>query len=252
MAEFLKHIGCDSCGSSDAKAVYSDQSTYCFSCGTYTGTKITPYAVPKEDKKQISLPSDCNQEYSQPCVEWITKYNLSVKDLLNCHNPIYYSKQREQLIFSWEDEEGNPLAYQARNLFPVSKGKRYYTCGDVNNLLPIYYTTTRSPRSLVLVEDCLSALKCSSPLTGLQRDSTGEQPLGCDSMPLLGSGITNKKLSQLRPFYDVLWCFLDPDMYHKSLDIAKRAQMLGFRASVIKAEADPKELSYKQLYEVLK
>lgn len=32
MAEFIKHTSCESCGSSDAKAVYSDGSSYCFSC----------------------------------------------------------------------------------------------------------------------------------------------------------------------------------------------------------------------------
>jgi twinkle protein len=29
---FIKHTGCESCGSSDANALYSDGSTYCFSC----------------------------------------------------------------------------------------------------------------------------------------------------------------------------------------------------------------------------
>ena len=29
---FIKHTECSSCGSSDANAVYSDGSTYCFSC----------------------------------------------------------------------------------------------------------------------------------------------------------------------------------------------------------------------------
>ena len=29
---FIKHTSCESCGSSDANAVYSDGSTYCFSC----------------------------------------------------------------------------------------------------------------------------------------------------------------------------------------------------------------------------
>ena len=31
---FIKHIGCEECGSSDANALYSDGSTYCFSCKT--------------------------------------------------------------------------------------------------------------------------------------------------------------------------------------------------------------------------
>jgi twinkle protein len=32
--KFLRHEACDKCGSSDAKAVYSDGSTYCFACKT--------------------------------------------------------------------------------------------------------------------------------------------------------------------------------------------------------------------------
>lgn len=33
-SEFLKHIGCEHCGSSDANALYTDGHSYCFSCGT--------------------------------------------------------------------------------------------------------------------------------------------------------------------------------------------------------------------------
>jgi len=35
MGEFRRHTSCDSCGSSDANAVYDDNSTHCFSCGAY-------------------------------------------------------------------------------------------------------------------------------------------------------------------------------------------------------------------------
>jgi KaiC/GvpD/RAD55 family RecA-like ATPase/ribosomal protein L37E len=33
LAAFIKHTSCDSCGSSDARAVYEDASQHCFSCG---------------------------------------------------------------------------------------------------------------------------------------------------------------------------------------------------------------------------
>ena len=32
MAQFIRHEACESCGSSDAKAVYDDDSTYCWKC----------------------------------------------------------------------------------------------------------------------------------------------------------------------------------------------------------------------------
>ena len=34
-ANYVRHISCDKCGSSDANAEYDDGSTYCFSCETY-------------------------------------------------------------------------------------------------------------------------------------------------------------------------------------------------------------------------
>lgn len=36
-AEFIQHIPCPSCGSSDANSEYSDGHTFCFSCGAYSG-----------------------------------------------------------------------------------------------------------------------------------------------------------------------------------------------------------------------
>jgi len=34
-SEFVRHISCPNCGSSDANSLYSDNHTYCFSCGSY-------------------------------------------------------------------------------------------------------------------------------------------------------------------------------------------------------------------------
>ena len=39
-AEFLRHEPCEVCGSSDAKAIYSDGNTYCFSCQNFTSQDI--------------------------------------------------------------------------------------------------------------------------------------------------------------------------------------------------------------------
>ena len=251
MARFLKHIGCDRCGSSDANAVYEDGSQFCFSCRKPTSSKVSPYALlhansdsQMETTKKVVLPEDANSNYSERAVSWAGKYEISVLQLLA--SGVVYSKKREQLIFTFTDELGELLAYQARNLNAVSKAKRYYTCGDVNNLLPIYHFRFPLPngsnhRRLVLVEDCLSAIKISYT-----------EGLGASAMPLLRSGINKNKLSKLRRSYDVLDVFLDPDMWHSSLEIAGRAQLLGFKARPIQADCDPKELSYEQLKDMLK
>jgi hypothetical protein len=167
-------------------------------------------------------------------------------------NNMVYSKWKDQLIFTWYNGTGDLLAYQARNLNAVSKAKRYFTCGDVNSLLPIYpcrfpLPGTINNRRLVLVEDCLSAIKVASVF-----DELSQTPLGASSMPLLGSGISRQKLSRLRPFYDVLDVFLDPDMWHKSLSIVKQAQLLGFNARPIQSDRDPKEHTHKELDSLLR
>ena len=256
MARFLKHIGCSRCGSSDANAVYGDGSQFCFSCRKPTGSKVSGYVASSlrpdaEEETKVVLPSDVTQNYPEHAVAWCNKYDITVQQMLQ--NNMVYSKWKDQLIFTWYDADNKLLAYQARNLNAVSKAKRYFTCGDVNSLLPIYPCRFPLPgsinvRRLVLVEDCLSAIKIS--YTNMSQND--EKALGCDSMPLLGSGISRTKLSRLRPFYDLLDVFLDPDMWHKSLSIVKQAQMLGFQARPVQAECDPKELSYNDLKELLK
>jgi hypothetical protein len=196
--------------------------------------------------KTNKLPDDATQNYSVQALAWAAKYEIGVESLLK--NQVYYSPARNQLIFSFWDTEGRVLAWQARNLNPVSKAKRYYTQGDINNVLPIYRCRdavgdhpSGVVRRLTLVEDCLSAIKVASV-----------EALGGDSMPLLGSGITRLKLVRLRAFYDVLDVFLDPDMWPKSLMLAKQAEMLGFSVRSIRAEHDPKELTRENLCQLLK
>lgn len=255
MARFLKHVGCEQCGSSDANGIYDDGSQWCFSCQHLKPSKVSPYVTqPKEEQtKTIALPLDVTQEYSEDAVKWIVKY-ITLEQALS--NGLLYSAYRNQVIFPFYDADKHLLAYQARNLSPESKARRYYTSGDVNGILPVYSSSlnnhvsngkyicsslTGNSRVLGLVEDCLSAIKVAS-INGL----------GIDAMPLLGSGISRVKLSRLRPFYDVLHVFLDPDMFHKAQTIAKQAQMLGFHTNIVKAMCDPKEHTEQQLTELLK
>jgi len=46
--KFIRHEPCQDCGSSDAKGVYADESTYCFSCGKYHSPKTEKRDVVKE------------------------------------------------------------------------------------------------------------------------------------------------------------------------------------------------------------
>lgn len=235
MPHFVKHSPCPKCYSRDNLGHYSDGSAWCFGCGYFKSPTLSPYVTEKQQEEEeelsITLPSDVTQDYPPHALEW-----AKLPITLLRKNNVYYSAYRNQLIFEFQDANNHTLAYQARNLSPVSKGKRYYTAGDVNSLLPIY-ASGLSERLLILVEDCLSAITISA--------------LGRDAMPLLGSGITRQKLSRLRHLYDTLEVWLDADMWPKAQTIVKQAQLVGFKATARYSKEDPKHLSAEEIKKVL-
>jgi hypothetical protein len=120
---FKYHTACSHCNSRDAFAVYSGGSGYCFSCGhSSRGTK-SPYVVDEENenskRSDISLPDDSNYDYSNACLEWINKYGLSTEELIK--NNVLWSESKKQLLFTFKDEEGQLLLWQARNFYPDRK-----------------------------------------------------------------------------------------------------------------------------------
>lgn len=97
--EFLYHTSCDSCGSSDANAVYSTDTTYCFSCGkvsTLDGTIIK-----KERKiKDMNLLEGSYKELQKRkiplsiCRQY--GYSIGVDNKGNsCQIANYYNKDKE-------------------------------------------------------------------------------------------------------------------------------------------------------------
>lgn len=231
---YLHHTACPRCGSSDAKAVYKSGSAYCFSCRFYFPSTTTPYAVEETPTtKDLSLPDDCSFDYSPTCLQWVNQYGLSTAELIQRN--VLWSEYRKQLIFSWKDAEGNVLLWQARNFSPGAKTK-YFTRGNPEDVLPIYSTGEQSEQ-VVLVEDCISAIKIARY---------------CDAMPVLGSDLSRTKLSRLRAYYGpstaiVVW--LDGNMYPKAQRIARRLQLLGMDARAAWTEYDPKCYSDEEILE---
>jgi hypothetical protein len=128
---------------------------------------------------------------------------------------------------------GNVILAQARNLEEGAKPK-YITYGKPNEVLPIYYVRDYSRRSncLVLVEDCLSAIKVAR-LT--------------DAMPCLASEVSPTKLKRLAGLYGAFLIWLDSDMYHKAQKMAQRLQLLGCKAHAVYTDLDPKCYEMKDI-----
>lgn len=224
---------------------YFSGSAYCFACGYSESSRLSPYVQRAERRTEVQgvrVPEDCSTSYGQSAIEWVSKYGISVEELIK--RDVLWSDKWQQLIFTFYDESRNLLIWQGRNFIPeLAKKRKYYSQGDINNVLPIYTSNLRvgdAPGNdsskklhrLIIVEDCISAIKIAR---------------WCDCMPVLGSTLSLSKITRLRPFYDVLEVFLDGNMFHKAQTAASNAKMLGFEARAIYHDLDPKEIEEDEL-----
>jgi len=223
------HKPCLKCSSSDARYVYEDGSSYCFSCRTSFRGTVSPYTLPAKEKTSTALPDDCSHDFPEHILKWVGQYDISVAELIK--NNVYYSAKRNQLIYSWQDDKGNTILWQARNFSPEAKSK-CYTCGVPEDVLPLYGHQAGLIDRLVVVEDPVSAIKAAR--------------FGA-SMPCLGSDLSPNKLKRLqsvlgaflRPSGKVVF-WMDGNMFHKAQKMAQRMQLLGMDAVAVYTEEDPK------------
>lgn len=228
--KFLNHTGCNRCGSSDAKALYSDGSTFCFSCRTHTNGTVSGYVLKakaqEEGDKIIVPPDDINFEYTSECLAWVHQYDLLANDLIK--QRVFWSNRFNQLLFIYQSFEKAAIGLiQGRNF---TDGRvKYFNMGDVNKVLPIYnYSEGQTANSIVLVEDAISAIKIASNVW-------------VDACPILGSSLSYDKMVRIANLgYKHIYVWLDHDKYRESLAIVQRMQLLGPDASVVTSDLDPK------------
>lgn len=237
MSEFLLHTSCPNCGSSDARAVYLGGSSWCFSCHHYTRGKIDANSFSNEKRsiKEVRpLPEDLEQAYSAQALAWTSSYQIKTEELLR--NDVYYSERQHRMYFIWRDGSERICAWQARNF--LSKPK-YISSGSLEEVYPIYYYKETNEDSLagpglpgisrtgtlVLTEDCLSAIK-------IARQS--------DAMPCLTSTLSPTKLNRLVRLYGTFVVWLDGNMFDKAQAMARQLQVLGANARAVYTPLDPK------------
>lgn len=284
MARFLHHTSCPKCNSRDNLGVYDDASTYCFGCGYRTSGRYVPHHV--EEVKENPFPNDLIQEYPLEVVQWVTKYGITIPELIN--RDVYWSPSKRHLLFTFGEFNGNKPQHDycngqntarvrsssygfslqsrteeakfihsnsstkgtispfaaARTFNPGAKS-RYTTYGNRQLLQTIYKekyeardsmdsrrlahirSRSNTGRSrIVLVEDCLSAIK-------IARQS--------DCMPLLTSTLNPTSIRALAGLYGAFLVWLDGNMFHKAQRIAQRCQLLGMEGRAVYTPLDPKE-----------
>jgi len=233
MANFLKHTSCEKCGSSDAKGLYDDGSSWCFSChsgsaGALSQRLARSKADDDETPRNRALPDDVCSHFSPSAVEWLTSTGLDLGTLIK--HGVKWSPSKQQIIFTWPGLD----LWQARNMYPDAK-VRYITSGNHEKDFPFYIADSVDSRGLVLVEDCLSAIKIAT------------SPYNYDSMPLLGSSISANKLQKLKQMYSTVLVWLDHDKGKEALKISVKLKMLGIKTRVIFTEDDPKYISHDEM-----
>lgn len=241
MGIFKQHEPCPNCGSRDNLARYDDGSATCFGCGHYERATISGFVAQKQQEEREAgvrwpLPDDFNQDYSEEAVAWIQQYDIPVTELLQ--RGVGFSQRSNQLIFTFY--QGDELVlWQARNF--TEGRKKYFTAGDKNNVDRYYRVPSGVgplvPRRLVVVEDCVSALKIARQ---------------CDSLPCLGATLTNTMIASLRASYDSVAVWLDGNKADAAQDIVRRAGYIGLSAFLVWTELDPKFYTNEQIKEYIK
>lgn len=223
---FLRHESCPKCGSSDANAIYSDGSSWCFSCHTYVPGEFTGEAVAK---KQHSLwfPSDLTTQLSDSCVKLIDTYELGKFSF-------YYSPSEDRLIYIWYDQ-GQPVGWEGRALSPNKR--KWYKVGDTKEHL-LHCPTTVFTGTVVLVEDLFSALKLSDVV---------------DVFLVGGTNVPTSTLASLGRLYStvVVWFDGDPPGIQASNKALSRLRMLATNSAQISTPVDPKLYSTIQMSNIL-
>lgn len=205
--------GRDRKGNNQAK--YSDGSTYCFSCQMYTkGTERRKVFELGEEPAEVIFKE--RPQVLGPNRIWLMQY-ISQEEI---DEFFFWSPWLERHVFSYHPGEPDWF-YEARSI------RRGATKVDSRGTKPtMMIGKTKESKTLVVVEDLLSAIK------------VGRQ---YGAMPLFGSHMTpdQMKYVQRSKQVDEVIFWLDSDKYDKGQELARKMSFL-LPSSAIFTSFDPK------------
>ena len=216
----------------------------CFHCGQSGGIRETATSsvkvragggstVGRVSLSVTSLPSDCTGEWGDmhPRARvWLGKY-LTAKEVTD-HGILYSPRVHRVILPVWRD--GSLVGYQARQLDEEDGGPKYLTYSAQPSDL-WYYVHSLGTSSIVLVEDFLSAAKCSYHM---------------DSAALFGTALKDSLLARLVGRYSKCLIFLDDDNAQVKMSARKIKKRLDIFMECVIIEGvgyDPKALSHPDL-----
>ncbi len=235
VSRFDHHEPCPSCGSKDNLGVWEDGHKYCFGCKHYEPPERTLRNVQRPQEPLGTVVSANSHKYGLVLTEvippraqiWLKAYGITGLEMHEYE--IQYDHTRDYLVFPLDetvscryfgDKAGMPksITYGAR--------AHEYT-----------YGVSEPSRTLVIVEDCVSAIK------------VGRQ---YETLPILGSDVPAFTLKWASARFDRVLLWLDRDMAVKSVQTASKAALFyGKPCTAVITEKDPKEYSDQQIAEIL-
>ena len=139
-SEFVRHDACDSCGSSDAKSIYSDGHAFCFSCHSYFPADGEP---PKMTTNRVSLQGEPRPLKSR---------GLSEK---TCQRYKIY-RDGEYLRQYYHSKDGVLLGCKVK-----TKDKEFWYEGDTDGSFFGQYLWPSTGKRIVITEGEIDAASCA-------------------------------------------------------------------------------------------
>ncbi|MCI4435844.1 MAG: AAA family ATPase [Ignisphaera sp.] len=167
MAEFIRHIECPSCGSSDANSLYSDGSTFCFACQKASkGTEGEAYDEPSKEFSNETFNGVSNLPFTKS-VRGITPTTY--------HKYSYGKTEAGDHVINHVDKDGKVVAQKFRY-----KDKTFSWKGSPKAAVPFGLALWRSGGKRITITegelDCLAvaeALGCKYPVISVNNGAQG-------------------------------------------------------------------------------
>ncbi len=145
-SEFVRHLPCDTCGSSDAASLYSDGHTFCFSCNAYSPGDGAVHTHTMSTNVQL-----------RGSAERLQKRNISEKV---CQQYRIY-KDGDVLRFYYFDDAGVVKGCKVK-----TKSKIFTYEGEVPGTLFGQHLFPATGKRVVITEGELDAASCSEAMPG--------------------------------------------------------------------------------------
>ena len=204
--DFIKHIECSNCGSSDANSLYSDGHQYCFSCETYVHGD--------NDKQQTtSLPkqADNGESFISGQYQDLVKRKISSETCKKLGYKIGEYNGQKCHVVDLFDAKGKRVAQKIR-----LPGKEFRVIGDLNKAGLIFQNKFKSGgKRLVITEGEIDALSYAEIAKGWEVVSV---PNGVSS----AVKAVKRSLEYVESFDEVVFMFDNDEVgYNAALECAE-------------------------------